>query len=407
MFVLMFNLAQGPVPMNECIHVYAYHHLCRRYTHAEVGPSVHYIVSKVLSNRACISYLVLGERHSGISDDNAGGGANSVDGTSTRHGGGGGSALNTSRSTATTVSLISASATGGGGTSGGGGGGSGGGGGGGSGKELTRKKGCAWTRLVLGALGHCNTTAAQLARAGSVARPVLAKVQRRLFKSAMRRRAPPPQQQQQQYQQQQQQQQLQQQRLGTPNTRNDNNISATATPAASRPTTSVGGRGHGIRLDLTTAPPINHQLARQDDPDLKLLPNTSGFSFGENGYVFLLVLVSMAQVSWLGGGWWLAVVGWLLGGLVGWLVGWLVGPSVCPSRLVLSSHTHYISSAACCFSLAASPHTFLLLLLFFKTTNRGESSSQHVKPCRSRGPDYFELTSSSSSLRIRTSSSPY
>ena len=87
--------------------------------------------------------------------------------------------------------------------------------------------------------------------------------------------------------------------VGTPN-RNDSSLSQQAAcPTMQYPSLRVKSSSikvGGLGLDLITAPALNHQLARQDDIDLNLIPGTSGFSFGENGYIFLLVFMSMAQV---------------------------------------------------------------------------------------------------------------
>ena len=248
------------------------------YTSDEVLPPVRYIVSKVLSSRQCRSYLVLGERHAGSGSavvlshagDSSPSRRSSEAHKSTTHDG-------------LLVSWTSMGAAGNGAQIGFGQGG--------------HDDDGSWSRIVLGALGHCSSTAIGLARAGARARPLLASVQRRPGKSARRPglngRANTP-----------------SMHGGTPTPRTNTPRSDKETSGGStsntprdvytpsvRPATSVGGRrGKGIRLDLLTAPPINHLLARQDEPDLALLPNTSGFSFGENGYIFLLVLISMAQV---------------------------------------------------------------------------------------------------------------
>lgn len=256
------------------------------YTSDEVLPPVRYIVSKVLSSRPCISYLVLGERHAGNGSAAVPVLRHAVDGSPSRRTS---EAHKKAKATTHDGSLAGWTSVPAAGNSPPAGFGHGADGDDGS-----------WSRIVLGALGHCGSTAVGLARAGARARPLLASVQRRPGKSARR---PPG----------------LNGRASTPSMRGATPTSRSGTPRSSkemsggggstfntprdvytpsaRPATSVGGRrGKGIRLDLLTAPPINHLLARQDEPDLALLPNTSGFSFGENGYIFLLVLISMAQV---------------------------------------------------------------------------------------------------------------
>ena len=216
------------------------------YRNATILPAVRYMVFKVLSNKACISFLVFGERH--VEHNTASDAA---------------SAPNTSGNMKSAKTYSDPGV-------------------------LDRSGRPSWSRMVEGALTHCAATNSRLSRAGARARVSLATLPKRVLKANRRRgnallpahfaggRAGTP------------------RRLGTPAS-NASHESGRSTPRSLQSSKGKSQNHTGIRLDLASAPPINHQLARQDHADLMLIPSTSGFSFGENGYIFLLVLLSIAQ----------------------------------------------------------------------------------------------------------------